>query len=87
MPDTTGSLSQSTNTVKLVVLLLLVRSPEVSTRATDTTTPRLVVVTPGRDKTLFPCGDTVLKLSALEVGLLCRLVSKVGCYVFGAFLC
>lgn len=61
MLDTTGLPTQFTSTEKPEVLLLPVRNPEVSTRVTYSTTPRLAVVTPGRETTPYPYGDTDLK--------------------------
>lgn len=47
------------STVRLVVLPPPARSPVVSTRATATTTPRLVAATPGSARTPRATGDTV----------------------------
>jgi len=58
MPVSTGSSTQYTNTVNLVVLLPLARRAEVLTRATDTTTQKLAEERLGRDTTLYLCGDT-----------------------------
>lgn len=61
---TTGSVTQFTSTVRPEVWLPLVRSPEVSTRVTSSTTPKPVEERPGRDKTLCLCGDTENKRAA-----------------------
>jgi hypothetical protein len=71
MPVLTGLSTQSTSTVKPVVLLPLVRSPEVTKRVTDTTTLQVPEEElPGRSKTLLLSADTV-KFSAFIKVVFC----------------
>jgi len=70
--ELTGLLTQFISTVKLVVLLLLVRNPEVTTRVTDTITlPVQVEELPGRSKTLLHYVVTVKNINVMST-YICR---------------
>jgi hypothetical protein len=77
MPVLTGLSTQSTSTVKPVVLLPLVRSPEVTKRVTDTTTLQVPEEElPGRSKTLLLFADTV-NFSAFIETVLCIFMHSI----------